>query len=462
MQAAERALLTVRSLSDVGLRRLANEDAYVNDDRFGMYVVCDGIGGQPSGEAASQTVVHALPHVLKRRLREAGHADDATLRRVIEESLIEVSAGLRAATKGIDILQGMGATAVGLLIDRSRAFLFHAGDSRAYRLRDGHLDRLTADHVRTYNRPTRRGPIKPGTTRPTQRRLLYEFMGMGSRLDPAVTGLHLEPGDRLLLCTDGVCDPVPDDRLAQLLAQHQDPADAVRAIVEAANAGGGPDNITATLIDYHAPRGGPLPDPPPTPEPPTKGVAVTLDHALRDLEDDLGWLHEGAVAIGHKPLDDAFEEVSSRLGPAAYHRFVQLDPAANPAHVFHQACTSIDGLWRRGYQLHLDAMTTPMRELDAARLSPVLTARETAAIFRSLWHDWRHVEARYYATSQRPANDSEERSLDVLVHHMLQSVRTLRGLLLFYPRFLRHPDLPPAPQPDPGLDDTDIAPALRA
>ena len=82
-------------------------------------------------------------------------------------------------------------------------------------------------------------------------------------------------------------------------------------------------------------------------------------------------------------------------------------------------------------------MTEPMRELDAARLSPVLAARETATIFRSLWHDWRHVEARYYATSQRPANDSAERSLDVLVNHMLQSVRTLRGLLIFYHRIHR-------------------------
>ncbi|MEO0587252.1 MAG: PP2C family serine/threonine-protein phosphatase, partial [Planctomycetota bacterium] len=199
MEAADRAHLTVRSISDVGLRRLANEDAYVNDDRFGLYVVCDGIGGQPSGEAASQTVVHALPHVLRRRLREAGHADDASVRKALTLALIEISAAMQSVAQDIDILRGMGATAVGLLIDRSRGFLFHAGDSRAYRLRDGHLDRLTHDHVRSYNRLPAPGRGKPGSARPTQRRLLYQFMGMGSQLDPAITDLRLEPGDRHLL-----------------------------------------------------------------------------------------------------------------------------------------------------------------------------------------------------------------------------------------------------------------------
>ncbi|MEM1208977.1 MAG: protein phosphatase 2C domain-containing protein [Planctomycetota bacterium] len=461
MDMGDRANLIVHSLSDVGRRRLANEDAYLNDERLGLYVVCDGIGGQPSGEAASQTVAHALPHVFRRRLRNAGHADDASVAKALALAMVEVSAGMHHASRDIEVLKGMGATAVGLLIDRGRGFVFHAGDSRVYRLREGALQQLTRDHVRNY-RKMQAGHVAPAADdEQAQRRLLHQFCGMAGAMTPDVVPLEPASGDRYLICTDGVCDPVDDDAIAELLRRESTPGQGVQALIDLANANGGPDNITATILDYAGPTGGAVLDPPPPPASPVKGVAAAMDHTLRELEADLTWLLDGSREVSTMSLMSASATVKRRLGADAYHRFLKLHPATNPAHVFHQACTLPDGQWRRTYQGHLDAMAGPLADLDGCRLSPVLAARETAGIFRSLWDDWRHVERRYFAITQRSAMGKAERSLDTLIDHMLKSVRTLRGLLRFYPQFLR-----PVPRhPPPGSrapDDTGVAPAVTA
>jgi len=441
MEAGERAQLTVQSLSDVGRRRLANEDAYHNDDRLGLYVVCDGIGGQPSGEAASQTVARALPHVFRRWLREAGHVDDATVCKAMALALVEISAGMYQVSRNIGALKGMGATTVGVLVDRGRGFVFHAGDSRLYRLRGREMTLLTRDHVRNYRRLNAAAPRATGGEASgeelAQRRLLHQFLGMGQPLTPEVRLLHPEPGDRYLLCSDGLCDPVADKAIAELLRTRPAAAATVKALIDAANEGGGPDNITATVLDYLGPTGGEPIAPPEPASRPVKGVAVTIDHALRHLEEDLQWLLEGSREVASSSLTSASAKVKRRLGAEAYHQFLKLHPSTNPSHVFHQACTRPDGRWRQTYQHHLDAMAEPLRDLEGCRLSPVLAPRETAEIFRSLWADWRDVERRYVAITQRAAMGQSEKSLDTLIEHMLKSVRTLRGLLRFYPKFLR-------------------------
>jgi protein phosphatase len=434
MDAGARARLTVYGHSDVGRRRLANEDALHHDARLGLYVVCDGIGGQPSGEAASQTVAYALPHVFRRRLRAMGSLDDASVSKALALAMIEISAGMFKTSRRLDALRGMGATVVGLLIDRGRAFVFHAGDSRVYRLRGGAFERLTRDHVQSYRRVT------AGTTADDEvreRRLLHQFAGMSQPMQPDVRPIEPVAGDRYLLCTDGVCDPLADPTIEAIVKAQADPVGVVRALIEAANQAGGPDNITATAIDYLAPTGGSTPAPPEPSAPACAGVAAALDRTLADLENDLTWLLDSSRDIASRTLMSASAAVKRQLGPQAYHDFLRLHPADNPSHVFHQACTLPDGQWRRAYQQHLDAMAGPMNDLDRCRLCPVLSAAETAAIFRSLWREWRNVERRYFAITQRAAMGQHERSLDTLIDHMQKSVVTLRGLLRFYPRFLR-------------------------
>ncbi|MEO1236926.1 MAG: SpoIIE family protein phosphatase, partial [Planctomycetota bacterium] len=271
---------------------------------------------------------------------------------------------------------------------------------------------------------------------------LEEYIGKPEELAPTVDSLPLEPGDRLLLCTDGLTDPIDDTALKELLTAHADPAACCAALVEAANDAGGPDNITAAVIDYEGER--PVSDadrvaPRRTPVELPHGVAEKTRNALALLEQDLTWLKEGALESAHPSRLTALAAAKRRLGKDAYRDFLERHPNQSASHVFHQCCTSPDSEWRRRYQQHLGELEKPLQRLTAGgiRLSPVLKNDETARILRDLWTGWRHVEQRYFVTCQRDAIHDTEQTLNILIDHMLNSVQTLTGMLYFLPRFMR-------------------------
>ncbi|MEM9751963.1 MAG: protein phosphatase 2C domain-containing protein [Planctomycetota bacterium] len=430
--------------TDPGRKRLANEDAFAADPRLGLFVVCDGIGGQPSGEAASNLVAHSVAHLLKRGVRRYNRLSDPVLKRLLADTVICINEQLHTHAQAVPALEGMGCTIVGALLDSRNAFLFDAGDSRAYLLRNGHLRQLTNDHVRTRQRfvESADGDLEDAG----EKRLLMKYLGTRRQLLPDVGQLALEAGDRILLCSDGVTDPVPDATVFALLESREDPNAACAALIEAANDAGGPDNITAIVIDYFGPR--PVTDAdrvPPKRTPPElpQQVAQQTRAALDLLEEDLTWLLEGSRESAHPNRLTALAAAKRRLGSDAYRAFLSKHPNQAPLHIFHQACAAPDSPWRRRYTKHLDQLRPPLDRLTAGgiRLCPLLTGDETAAIYRKLWHDWQQVEQRYFRVCSREAKHGREATLDILITHMLNSVRTLGGLLEFLPRYMR--DLPP-------------------
>ncbi|MEO1237007.1 MAG: protein phosphatase 2C domain-containing protein, partial [Planctomycetota bacterium] len=126
-------------LTDVGRRRLANEDAVAADARLGLFVVCDGVGGRPSGEAASQIVSHTLGHALRRRIRGLKRLDRELILKLLFESAVTMNEQMYLHSEAVPALQGMGCTMVAALIDARTVFYLHAGDSRLYLLRAGRL-----------------------------------------------------------------------------------------------------------------------------------------------------------------------------------------------------------------------------------------------------------------------------------------------------------------------------------
>lgn len=435
-----RAKLEYAGLTDVGQRRLANEDAWHIDPRMGLFVVCDGIGGQPSGEAASQIVTHTLGHVVRRHLRQVTDPASLDLGQILAAAASQISHELHSQAQQVPTLKGMGATLIAAVIDRQQAFLVHVGDSRIYRYRDGAgLEAMTEDQVKHFRRFASMESAAAGGYS-DDRRLLNQYIGMKRDPKPVTRTIALEPGDRLVLCTDGVTDPTPEQLLASMIAQRAAPEATCRGLIEAANAHGGPDNITAIVIDYLGLEDA---DPPPVPPvaPPAApcGVAQQVHAALGSLESDLAWLRAGASELEGESMLSAFAAVKRRLGSDVYHAFLQLHPSQNPAHVFHRACTLPDSQWRRAYEQHLgelDPLLTQLAE-GSVRLSPVLSAEETGGILRTLWRDWRAVETRYFQSSQREAISASDRTLAMLIQHMHQSVQTMLGLLVFFPRFMR-------------------------
>lgn len=226
--------------SDVGRVRTDNEDSGF----VGPYaaLVADGVGGAAAGEVASATAAYAVSAIAVARFPEP---PEAVLRAAAEAARSGVQHGIQRDLTRL----GMATTLTAVVTDGTRVVLGHVGDSRAYRLRDGGLVRLSADHTYVQDLVDR-GRLAPEAVgrHPWRNIVLRSVDG-----DPDDPGIDLVPldvraGDRLLLCTDGLTDLVPDDRVAQLLGLG-DPECAVAALVQVALDAGGRDNVTVLVLD---------------------------------------------------------------------------------------------------------------------------------------------------------------------------------------------------------------------
>jgi serine/threonine protein phosphatase PrpC len=234
------------SLSIAG-RRANNEDAVCAAPELGLFVVADGMGGYEGGEVASALAVEVIHELVRRTATDKDvtwpYAIDPT-RTVVENELAVATrlANERIAAQRTGVLAEMGSTVVALLVDGERAVVAHVGDSRVYRLRDGELAQLTADH--SLIAQLEASGMAPGDAWPW-RHVVTRALGTPTgepdvRLDP------LRAGDVFLLCTDGLSEVLAPTTIARLLAQ---PAEAAcRALVDAAYAAESRDNISAIVV----------------------------------------------------------------------------------------------------------------------------------------------------------------------------------------------------------------------
>ncbi|GAB3196941.1 hypothetical protein GCM10027062_07360 [Nocardioides hungaricus] len=227
-------------VSDVGLVRSDNEDsAFVGPY---VVVVADGVGGAAAGEVASATAAFA---VAATALARFGEAPEVLLHAGSEAARAQVQRGVQADLTRL----GMATTLTALVCDGDRVVLGHVGDSRAYLFRDGRLTQLSRDH--TYvQRLVDSGQLDAVSAwrHPWRNVVLRSIDG-----DPVTEAIDLVPvrvvpGDRLLLCSDGLTDLVPDRVIAVLLAT-ADPQSAAAVLVQAALAAGGKDNVTCVVVD---------------------------------------------------------------------------------------------------------------------------------------------------------------------------------------------------------------------
>ncbi|WP_034386581.1 PP2C family serine/threonine-protein phosphatase [Deinococcus sp. YIM 77859] len=228
-------------LTDVGRQRRVNQDAALALDlpQGGLYAVADGMGGHAAGELAANLALDTLSqHYLEGR-----GSPPVRLAQAVQ------AANLAVLRHAVGEYVGMGTTLLALLIDRGAALLAHVGDSRAYLLRGGELYRLTDDHSWVAEQ-VRLGNLTEEEARHHQwRSVVSNALGGEERVRLELFGLPVAAGDRLLLCSDGLSGVLSDGALLDLLTRAQTPDQAVRTLVGAANAAGGPDNITAVVVD---------------------------------------------------------------------------------------------------------------------------------------------------------------------------------------------------------------------
>jgi len=230
-------------LTDRGRRRETNEDAAGGDPAREVYVVADGLGGLPGGEVASRLAVDSLLASLADLSRD-GDAGSG-----LREAFRRADAAIRRAAASSPGLAGMGSTVVLAVAARGDWVVAHAGDSRAYLLRDGQLRPLTTDHNLAAELVAA-GRITPdrGRDHPGQQ-IVTRMLGSATRCEPGIVRVHRRPGDRLLLCTDGLTGVVADGEIERVLATLGTPGACCRELVALANDAGGPDNVTVLVVD---------------------------------------------------------------------------------------------------------------------------------------------------------------------------------------------------------------------
>lgn len=228
--------------SDRGLVRANNEDSVYAGAR--LLALADGMGGHAAGEVASQLVVAALAHL----------DDDEPGGDLLSKLEGAVRAGNQAIAAHVELepeLDGMGTTLTAILFADGRIGMAHIGDSRAYMMRDGELTQITKDDtfVQTL---VDEGRITAEEAHSHPQRSLIMKALTGHEVEPALIMREAKVGDRYLLCSDGLSDPVSQETIAEAM-QIPDVTDAADRLIELALRGGGPDNVTvvvADVVDY--------------------------------------------------------------------------------------------------------------------------------------------------------------------------------------------------------------------
>jgi protein phosphatase len=241
-------------LTDRGRVRTSNQDAFAILDDLGLWVVADGMGGGPGGDIASRIAVDSFATALKKG-KETPSQQSVT--HALRQAIQVANEAIRAAARKRRELTGMGTTLVAAYIpasstpdgSSSQVTVLHVGDSRAYLFRHDTLTAMTRDHS-WVEEQIRQGNLTPehAAAHPL-RHVLSRAVGSQAKVEPDTSSHTLQPGDRLLLCTDGLTKMLTDaEILAILLKQTGSGAAACRALVDEANRRGGEDNVTVILV----------------------------------------------------------------------------------------------------------------------------------------------------------------------------------------------------------------------
>ncbi|MEM6451211.1 MAG: Stp1/IreP family PP2C-type Ser/Thr phosphatase [Cyanobacteria bacterium P01_D01_bin.105] len=235
--------LSFAGLTDVGLLRSANQDCYYLDPDGSLFVVADGMGGHVGGQEASRLATNAI-----RTYIEANTDLDHSPHSLLEQAIFTANEAVLADQGAHPERAHMGTTVVILLVRDGQFWCAHVGDSRLYLMRESKFVQITQDHTWVTQ------AIKDGTLSPEQshshpwRHVLSQCVGREDLNSIETQPVEIKPGDQLLLCSDGLTEEVSDDAIMACLQEIGSCEGQVSALIEAAKAQGGRDNITAIAI----------------------------------------------------------------------------------------------------------------------------------------------------------------------------------------------------------------------
>jgi serine/threonine protein phosphatase PrpC len=229
--------------SDQGRVRSSNEDYCIANPDSRLFLVADGMGGHAAGEIASQIAASTVEQVVSDN--NSGLSVEDRLRLAVQRANERVYEAQRLNPE----YRGMGSTLTALTFDNGCYYLAQVGDSRAYLFREQALVQLTRDHSLVW--PLYESGIlsKDEISRHPQKNLITRSIGTHPKVEPDIQSGAAFAGDTYLLCSDGLTDVLLDSDIEKILSSGgKDPSALIELLINAANAGGGPDNVTTVVV----------------------------------------------------------------------------------------------------------------------------------------------------------------------------------------------------------------------
>jgi len=245
--------------TDIGRVREVNEDSFavfrrqeLADELDALLVIADGMGGGRAGDVASRIVAETVPETVQEFLFEqSGSRGKHSVGRILSDAIERANARIWMQQAEKRELRGMGTTCVAAALHDGRITIAHAGDSRAYLLRDGQLRQVTDDHSEVWQQVLAGSLTREEAARSKFRNSIIKAVGLSqSKVDADVETHALQDGDTIMLCTDGLNIELNDPEIATILAAAPTAQDACDRLVDAAVRKGGSDNVTVVTLRY--------------------------------------------------------------------------------------------------------------------------------------------------------------------------------------------------------------------
>lgn len=235
-------MMDFAAITDKGKSRKDNEDFFTASRN--LFIVADGMGGHKAGDVASKLAVQTIAKLYRSVKPEADR------QKVIERLFKEANMAVMERASRISSEQGMGTTLTLMLIHTDKAYFGHIGDSRAYLFRNNKLNQLTSDHSLVADM-VQDGRITEEEARAhPYRNVITKALGSEEKIKPDIFSIDVNPGDRILICSDGLTSMVDDSNIQTTLQGSENLKAICSALVKKANDNGGSDNITAIIVNF--------------------------------------------------------------------------------------------------------------------------------------------------------------------------------------------------------------------
>ncbi len=306
--------------TDIGQRRQHNEDVVLVREDLGLFVVADGAGGHNAGEVASALAARSMENYFGATIR-ATHDLPEFNRLGVPNGARRLSQAVHKANRDVVEIartspkhRGMGTTIVATCFSPRSGLMHvaHVGDSRCYRMRNGDFELLTQDHSLLTDVIEQRPDLDDEVLANLPKNIVTRAIGLDGQLRVSLRSFSVVEGDRYLLCSDGLSGPVPAVELAQILDQRSEPpTKLVEQLIARANARGGPDNVSALVIECRGGHPSALPadsvPPPPLAAPATREAPAEPELLILGIQDL-------DVADAVSASDDLLKAIEDLLG----------------------------------------------------------------------------------------------------------------------------------------------------